>query len=598
MQPENLNFGDLIHSRKPFVIPLYQRAYEWDKKNIDNFIEDINTLVSKRTQGNADQHFFGGIVSVDDFSPYIGNQFLVIDGQQRLATFSMVLALIVKELKEISRTREKQIKESALAHADSIIADYLEYQFVNSEGKQQHQSRVVLSKVDRPFFDSLLQNLQPPTPTRDSHNLLKRAWNNLRRNLIIPCSDKEMPPDTRIQKLLHLKRVITDGCYMIHIVSSNRSEAYRLFMTLNDRGKSLSEGDLLKSRTLELLEEYPDIQESVETHWNTILTESAKMIDAFLRAYFPSQTGKRAGRLTLYADFCEAFFSFDGNVSQAGSKQIDHEIDKMKHESITFNKVDKGDWPYEDPTTSMWYRNRLSRLSNSKILKHTLCYPLLLAARHCLPENRFAEIVQILELFIFRYVIICKAHAGKLAETYYKHCVKIREQAENYSVKDLRDDLKELIDEDAPDSLFQNSLTERLTYPASTSLRIRHFLSTLEDYRSWYDNGRRGRPRPTISSVFDIASFQVEHIYPQSAKAGNINEELELLKHDLGNLSFWGERDNKAASNADFSEKKAIYANSSVSLNRDLANLDTWNRKELEKRRKQLVDMAVKIFTI
>ena len=596
MQPENLNFGDLIHSRRPFIIPLYQRAYEWDKKNIDNFIEDISTLVNKRTQGNSDQHFFGGIVSVDDFSPYIGNQFLVIDGQQRLATFSMVLALIVKELKEISRTRERQIKESALAHANSIIADYLEYQFVNSEGKQQHQSRVVLSKVDRPFFELLLQNLHPPTPSRNSHNLLKSAWNNLRKNLIIPCSNKEMPPSTRIQKLLHLKKVITDGCYMIHIVSTNRSEAYRLFMTLNDRGKSLSEGDLLKSRTLELLEEYPDIQESVETHWNAILTENAKTIDAFLRAYFPSQTGKRAGRLTLYADFCEAFFSFDGSISQAASRKINHEIDKMKHESITFNKVDKGDWPYEDPTTSMWYRDRLSRLSNSKILKHTLCYPLLLSAKHCLSEDQFAEIVQILELFIFRYVIICKAHAGKLAETYYRHCLKIRQQVENYSVEDLRTDLRGLIEGDTSDLIFRSSIAEKLVYKSSVSPKILHFLSTLEDYRGWYDSGHRGTPEPDTTSVFDISSLQVEHIYPQNAR--NTNTELEPLKHNLGNLSFWSGGENNAVSNADFSEKKTSYARSSVSLNRDLANLDTWNREKLEERERKLVDMAVKIFMV
>ena len=594
MQPENLNFGDLIHSRRPFVIPPYQRAYGWDKKHIDNFIEDINTLVSKRTQGDSDQHFFGGIVSVDDFSPYIGNQFLVIDGQQRLATFSMVLALIVKELKDISRTREKQIKESALAHANSIITDYLEYQFVNSEGKQQHQSRVILSKVDRPFFDSLLQNLRPPTPSRDSHKLLKRAWNNLRRNLIIPCSNKEMLPSERIQKLLHLEKVITDGCYMIHIVSTNRSEAYRLFMTLNDRGKSLSEGDLLKSRTLELLEEYSDIQERAEVHWNTILTENAKMVDAFLRAYLPSQTGKRAGRLTLYADFCEAFFSFNSDVTPIQSQKINHQIDEMVHESITYNKIVKGNWPYENAISPLWYKHRLIRLS--KILEHTRCYPLLLAAKHCLSEGQFTEIIQMLELFVFRYVIICKAHPGRLGDMYYKHCKDIREQNQNYLIEDLRNDLKELISEDAPDLLFRHSLIERLTYSETTSLRIRHFLSTLEDYRSWYDDGAKGKPRPSQASVFDIFSLQVEHIYPQKSKV--INDELDSLKHDLGNLSFWSADDNKVANNADFSQKKTMYAKSSVSLNRDLANLDTWDRKALEKRREQLVEMAVKIFTI
>ena len=599
MTPENLNFGDLIHQRKPFVIPPYQRAYEWKTEDITKFINDIDTLASRRTEENPYQHFFGGMVSVRDPIPgsYDGERYLVIDGQQRLATFSMVLALIVRELEKISRTREQLIKRLALAHAANIRARYLEDQLVsieNNEEEQSDQYRVVLSKVDRSFFQYLLRNLQPPTPTRDSHQLLKKAWNKLHNGLIRPRSNNGLSRGERIQNLLNLQKVITDGCYMIHIVSDDRSEAYRLFMTLNDRGKSLSDGDLLKSRTLELLEGSVGNQREAEENWNEILREDEKKVEDFLRAYLPSRTGERAGRLTLYADFCDAFFK------QEESQKIINEIDQMKHESITFNKVDKGDWPYEDPTTSMWYKDRLSRLSNSKILKHTLCYPLLLAAKHCLPENRFAEIVQILELFIFRYVIICKAHAGKLGDTYYKHCLKIREQAENYSVEDLRNDLKALIVEDASDSLFGNNLVEKLIYSdsAQVSRRILHFLSTLEDYRSWYDNGHQGRPKPTVSSVFDIASLEVEHIYPQNAKAKNINKELELLKHHFGNLSFWSADDNKAASNAGFAGKKAMYADSRVSLNRDLACFDTWDREKFEARERKLVDMAVKIFRV
>ena len=595
MTPENLNFGDLIHQRKSFVIPPYQRAYEWKTEDITKFINDIDTLASRRTEENPYQHFFGGMVSVRDpiLGSYDGERYLVIDGQQRLATFSMVLALIVRELEKISRTREQLIKKLALAHAANIRARYLEDRLVsieNNEEEQSDQYRVVLSKVDRSFFQYLLRNLQPPTPTRDSHQLLKKAWNKLHKGLISPRSNNGLSRGERIQNLLSLQKVITDGCYMIHIVSDDRSEAYRLFMTLNDRGKSLSEGDLLKSRTLELLEGSVGNQREAEENWNEILREDEKKVEDFLRAYLPSRTGERAGRLTLYADFCGAFFK------QEESQKTINEIDKMKHESITFNKVDKGDWPYEDPTTSMWYKNRLTRLSNSKILKHTLCYPLLLAAKHCLPENRFAEIVQILELFIFRYVIICKAHAGKLAEMYYKHCLKIRQQDENYSVDDLRTDLKELITGDASDSLFKSNLAEKLVYKSSVSPKILHFLSTLEDYRSWYDSGHRGTPKPYTTSVFDISSLEVEHIYPQNAR--NTNTELEPLKHNLGNLSFWSGGENNAASNADFPDKKTSYARSSVSLNRDLADLDTWNQEKLQKRRKQLVDMAVKIFTV
>ena len=337
MDTENLKYGDLIHRRAPFVVPPYQRAYAWNSGDIDDFIKDINALANKRTKENSYQHFFGGIVCVDHFVPESpeGNRYLVIDGQQRLATFSMVLALIVRELEQISRQAKEQHPS---AHARNIKSAYLEYQSVNDQGQEIDQPRLVLSKVDKDFFLDLLWNSRLPIPIqgRASHKLLKRAWNKLRKGLIIDRSNTGMSLEDRRKNLLNLQAVITDGCHMIHIISDDRREAYRLFMTLNDRGKSLSAGDLLKSHTLELLQGHDDSQENVEENWREILKVGDKKVEAFLRVYLPSRIGERAGRLTLYDDFCDKIFSFDGTVSQAESTKISHEIHEMLHESITY----------------------------------------------------------------------------------------------------------------------------------------------------------------------------------------------------------------------------------------------------------------------
>ena len=583
------------------MIPPYQRAYAWKSEDIDDFVKDVKSLVDRRTHGDSYQHFFGGIVSVHSLIPGSseGREYLVIDGQQRLATFSMILALIVRQLETISeQTTEEAIKQQVSAHAKNIKSDYLVHQSVNDQGQEENRPRLVLSKVDKGFFSDLLWNPQQLTPDRgrESHKLLKEAWEKLREDLIRNHPEDETSLVESTQSLLHLKEAITDGCYVIHIVSTNRSEGYRLFMTLNDRGATLSAGDLLKSHTLELLEGHAERQRNAEANWREILKGGYRKVDAFLRAYLPSQKGLRAGRLTLYDDFCNAFFNFDGTITQEDSQKISREINELVHETRTYNSVVKGDWPYEGTATPMWYRNRLCRLSGTKLLKHALCYPLLLGVKHGLSEEHFAEVVQMLELFIFRYVSICKVHPGRLAETYYRHCRAIREHGENYPVDSLRNDLRELMAEDASDSFFRTSLAEMLVYSKSRSPKILHFLSTIEDYRRWYDNGCQGRPRPNTTRVFDISSLQVEHIYPQNATM--VNDELELLIHDLGNLSFWNGDDNIAASNAEFSQKKPIYDRSGISLNRDLANLDAWNLQELEDRRNKLVDMAVKIFTI
>ena len=325
MITEDFSYGDLMYRRAPFVIPPYQRAYAWNEENLDDYIRDINDLVNKRAEDNSYRHFFGGIVCVDSYVPglYEGNRFLVIDGQQRLATFAMVLASIIRELHCISQ----DAGENHSAHAKHIQSTYLESSYVDDQGQEQTQSRLVLSKVDGEFFLYLLWNRDSPVliEGRESRRLLKKAWNKLHIGLIENRSNPGISLEERKENLLNLQRVLTEGCHMILIISTNESEAYRLFMTLNHRGRRLSAGDLLKSRTLELLEGDDVRQANAESSWTEILKIGPNKVEAFLRAYLPSREGMRAGRLTLYDNLCDAFFSFDQGVSHDASRIIGQE---------------------------------------------------------------------------------------------------------------------------------------------------------------------------------------------------------------------------------------------------------------------------------
>lgn len=87
----------------------------------------------------------------------------------------------------------------------------------------------------------------------------------------------------------------------------SRDSAYRLFQVLNDRGTGLNEGDLLKSKTLEALETFPEEQEQVQKCWDEILEAEPSKVESFLRTYYASCCGKRAGRASLYDDFLKEF---------------------------------------------------------------------------------------------------------------------------------------------------------------------------------------------------------------------------------------------------------------------------------------------------
>lgn len=123
-------------------------------------------------------------------------------------------------------------------------------------------------------------------------------------------------------------------------------------------------------------------------------------------------------------------------------------------------------------------------------------------------------------------------------------------------------------------------------------------MTSIEDHIEWYSQGANGKPRPHEMSVFDLSKVTIEHIYPNNAKSTLIIEELEPLKNDIGNLSFWPGRNNNSAGNKPFSAKKSLYEQSNLKLNRELAQLTNWNKQSLHERRNKLLKISKKIFTI
>jgi uncharacterized protein with ParB-like and HNH nuclease domain len=601
---ETLKIGDLISKRLPFVVPRYQRAYAWEggeAEEVSDFITDINGLLEARLMKKPKEHFFGGLVSITKFAPgtETGHLFEVVDGQQRLATFMITINLITRALLKLSEAAEQsgssRIKKEASAHAGIIEKNFIKYSEVE-EGEARERLRLTLSRADNDYFERLIEGV-PASPTRDSHKRLQRATDKISSELIDPIINSTAASlNEKLQRLLALKACLTDDCFVIHIKSDNPKEAYRLFAILNDRGKPLSDGDLLKAHTLQLLEGHPRIQQQVESHWDSILKYTENDIDRFLRYYYASCVGERAPQRNLFNSFKEKFFDLPDALSISQAKGLERRINGIRMESDTFAKLNVGEWPYDSPTATEWDRNRFWRLMI--ILRHDLCLPLLLSARSQWgdQEQKFTELINLLERFVFRYISIVKNRPSRLADRYYKNAVAIRRNTAGYKLENLERDLRDLLNRGADDNQFINQLA-KLSYEDSTQRRIiRHFLTTLEDYYAWFDKGARKKPTPDKSKIFDVTQNTIEHIYPQNPKVQV--QDLDELVDDIGNLSFWGPGDNVTAGNKSFTEKKKLYAKSGVSLNRELASLPAWNKVALENRRKKLIEMALKIFVV
>nr|GEX80906.1 hypothetical protein [Tanacetum cinerariifolium] len=279
-------------------------------------------------------------------------------------------------------------------HREQISDSFLYYKDI-VDGVRRPLPKLSLSACDDDFFQLLVSN-GTATSSRESHRLIDGAYKRIRKSLV----DKYLVGKTETERLdlvNSIYKTIADRCFVIHIISANRKEAYRLFAVLNDRGRSLSAGDLLRATTLENLEGKVTKQAGLEKQWDLILAEGADRTEKFLRAYYPSVTGERAPAKDLFGTYKEKFLS--GSKALAG--RTEQLVRSMHDDKPVYEMIRLGEWPYASGKVSSWHRDRLSRLVN--ILRHEAAHPLLMSATQ-LSETKFSEIVVLLELFVFRYI--------------------------------------------------------------------------------------------------------------------------------------------------------------------------------------------------
>ncbi|MEU8076032.1 DUF262 domain-containing HNH endonuclease family protein [Catellatospora citrea] len=609
--PKSITIGDLLEQQYPFDVPRYQRAYSWDGEEVDDFVQDIAQLVGTDVRERG--HFFGGMVGIEhtDHTQPRAHRYEIVDGQQRLATFVLALARIVRAAERLQVEALEVGDEQAAKSAEILATDtkdrFLQWKQSNVRaGEVLHLPRLKLSAADELVFQAMLDGT-PPQASRESHKLLKDAADRIDARLISNLCLTESTARDRVNKLDQLRTALVEQSYVIYMICDSKDRAYQLFSVLNDRGRTLADADLLRSHTMDLLEGWTEQQQTVAAYWDEILAKPSKEVGAFFRSYYPSVAGQRA-TVAVFAQFVAAFFKSTRAESAEQAEDVCLKVRNLRDELDTYTDLSRGVWPYNEeiapgtqsPVTS-WQKDRLRRLIS--VLKHDLSLPVLLAAARSCDQRKFAELVYMLEVFAFRYKIICGAHAGPPAAAYNKAAKATRDSAALGQVvtwSELRAKLRELLQNAAPDEKFKADLVSRLQYNRSAQRgNIREFLTTIEDHHLWIERGCLGTPKPDMSMIHDLEQVTLEHIYPSNAQAAHRDPSLEPIKNDLGNLTFFGPGENSDAGNKPFAQKcEGYYQFSRIKMTAELAELAQWTQGDANARQKTLADLATKVFVV
>lgn len=541
-------------SRKRFIIPVYQRNYDWKQENCKQLFDDLVQVIRE----NKQSHFFGSIVSY----AHLRDEVVLIDGQQRITTVSLILIAMINAM-----------KQGIMVSEDSNLVDILQDTYIiDKYRKEERKVRLKPFRDDCNAFDRLIFNTEEDyvadsKVTHNYHYFYDRITNL-----------KELTMD-------ELYRAI-DSLEIIDIVlePEHGDDPQLIFESLNSTGLDLTEAD--KIRNFILMGLQPDIQEKYyDDYWNKIENCTGSELDSFVRNYLTIETGVIPNIRNVY----QAFKAY------AKGKDIQQLLGQMLTYATAYKKLTTFDLGDSEA-------NEIAKRLD--LLDMTVAYPFLMAfmiyaSDTGIYEKELAPVLSCIESFIFRR-LMCDLPTNalnKIFATLHKFIVKNKKETDTYSdVMIYYLETRKLSSAFPKDEEFLNGFTTKNIY-AMRGKNKTYLFERLE-------NGSSKEKNDIVGNIAE-GILTIEHIMPQTLspwwrqELGDKYETIhEKWLHTIANLTLTGY--NSTYSNKSFPEKKTIengFLQSGLRLNQYIAKFDQWTEKELEIRKKDLSDKALKIWT-
>ncbi|MGO3411351.1 MAG: DUF262 domain-containing protein [Leuconostoc falkenbergense] len=285
--PETKSIHALLSENEAlFHIPAYQREYSWQNIQLEDLWDDLEEVLSD----DSEEHFFGQIVTNTSESGYE-----VIDGQQRLITSTLLLAAIRDVAKKFTSDQKfsSQLSEDERYSARRKVDDIQENYLLASNLKTPILTLPDENDVASFFTDLLIKGRIVESDNQTEKNL-RNAYLFLKKHVSQYIAKKEsenLGVPQQLKRLENLIQVFTKRFKVILINTASTKDGFVIFETLNARGKSLEEADLLKNLLLGFLS---DDEESANSKWERIFTtlnRDSNETSRYIRAYWAFNVG-------------------------------------------------------------------------------------------------------------------------------------------------------------------------------------------------------------------------------------------------------------------------------------------------------------------
>lgn len=533
---------------KTLHIPVYQRNYDWSIPQCARLFDDLEEI----NRLDRRKHFFGAVVG----KPEGTFEWIIIDGQQRLTTVSLLTLALVNSA-----------KNGDIAFNDKTIPTKIERDFLLVDDDTDGQVKVKLKPVKdddlayRKLFDTPSNFIESSNITANYRYFLGRL------------AETELTGDEVWDAISRLEVMLCD--------LEAEDDPQRIFESLNSTGLTLTEGDKIRNLVLMDLPRREQ-QRLYENYWNPIEKTVWHRTDWFIRWYLVTVTGKTPKKEDVYNVFRKYISESNSAMAQT--------LDKM----YTYAKYTRAiqDANTGFPLTDLRLR-RFNAIKGDVVLPYLLP---LVGEVHAgtTTDAELAQVISILESYLYRRITcsIGTNALNKIFASLYGEARRLRTADQAHP--DLLTYLLQRRDGSGrfpDDEEFLSAFATRNSY----ALRGRYQQYLFDCLENRDSNDMRD-----IAGALENGNVSIEHIMPQTLTESwkqELGEDAELIHqtwlHRIGNLTVTGY--NPSYSNSSFARKKSMangLDDSPYRLNSYLKEVDTWGPAELEERTRQLSSIA------
>ena len=539
MQAKETRLDSIIEGTKQYVVPLFQRSYSWTKKEWDILWNDICDLYE---MDNPRVHFFGSIVNMPATSVPEGvAKFLLIDGQQRLTTVFILLSIL---------------KDLALEGRKERLSDEIKNTLLLNQYKDGYDHyKMMPTQVDRNAFLKVIEG-----QGHEADGQIGQAWKYLEKKVRTSNFDIE-----------NIKKILTQKFSVVSITLDTDDNPYLVFESLNAKGRSLSQADLIKNYFFMRI--HVSKQDEIYSKlWEPMQNNLRDDLSEFIRHYMMRHGGNV--RQT------DVYYALKDEVSP------DNTIDYLK--SLNEYSMYYRNMKYPENISDKDLRVRFERLNRIEV---TTAYPLILYvygefAHNNISKEQFCEVIDVIENYLIRR-FVCDYKTNTLNKTFGAAYAFISK----YNSDEIVNAVKEYLSTKGypKDSEFtERFMTTKLYGGGDRQQKTKFILASLE--KSFEHK-----------EIVQMDNLTIEHVMPQTLSdwwVDYLGDDAfsihDIWLHTIGNLTLTAY--NSDLSNKSYIQKRSYLSQSHLELNKYFTSAGEWEKLDIEKRAEQLSKRALNIW--